>query len=482
MLNEHTEGQRPAPIEETGSARVLIVDDEPVSVRLMSAQLQKTGWVTMEASGGEEAIMKAKEDPPDLILMDVLMPGLNGYEATRRLKADSVTRHIPIILVTGLSSVEDKLDGLRAGADEFLSKPVASPELILRIKNMLKLRHYEEQLRYRAVPDDASITEQGPEEWKEGRFESARILVLACEGDTRKSIHGQLEGEGYLVTSGGDGALALLDGPGASADLVILDAELPGADSLETWRRLKEEKAMSRIPLAVITGENDTEERVRFLTLGADDLLSRPVEPRELAARVGRLLKQKAYFDSLRSRYHSAVAASNSDGLTRLFNHAYFQKFLELELKRSQRQNHPTTLILLDLDDFKSKNDTLGHVAGDHILSEVGRRIRRCIREIDVPARYGGEEFAVVLPYTGSAGAQVVAERIRKALDSEPFLPGTPASEIRVTASIGLATCPENGTAPDDLTRAADSMVYRSKREGKNRVSRMILASDSAGS
>jgi two-component system cell cycle response regulator len=162
--------------------------------------------------------------------------------------------------------------------------------------------------------------------------------------------------------------------------------------------------------------------------------------------------------------------ASSNDGLTDLFNHAYFKRFLDLEVKRSQRQNHPTSLILLDLDDFKTMNDSLGHAAGDLILSEVGRRIRGSIREIDLPARYGGEEFAVVLPYTDKAGAIVVAERIRKALASEVFLLGSQFSVVQVSASIGVATCPENGKLSGELIRAADSMLYQAKKEGKNRV------------
>ncbi len=162
--------------------------------------------------------------------------------------------------------------------------------------------------------------------------------------------------------------------------------------------------------------------------------------------------------------------ASSNDGLTGLFNNVYFKKFLDLEVKRSQRQNHPTSLVILDLDDFKSKNDTMGHAAGDMILSEVGRRIRKSIREIDLPARYGGEEFAVVLPYTDRTGAAVVAERIRAALASEAVRldPRVPAAVV--TASIGVATCPDNGKLSGELIEAADARLYRAKRGGKNRV------------
>jgi two-component system, cell cycle response regulator len=465
--------QRAAPQAEAEYGRVLIVDDEPMVTRLLSVQLRKAGWETVVASGGEEAIRVARENPPDLILMDVLMPGLNGYEATRRLKSDLVTMHIPIILLTGLSDVQNKLDGLEAGADEFLSKPISAPELIVRIKGMLRLRRYEEQLRHRSLSDGFSGTERGAVEPTGGRPQSARILLLEAEGSEQTSLRENFEGQGYRVAALKDGAERLLAEHEGATDLVILDAALPAADTFEICRRMKEKKATRNVPLVVIADAADSEGRIRYLSLGVDELLSRPLDSRELTVRVGRLLTQKAHLDSLESRYQSALVASVNDGLTGLFNHAYFKRFLELEAKRSQRQNHPTSLVLLDIDDFKSKNDSQGHSAGDLILSEVARRIRSSVREIDLTARYGGEEFAVVLPYTDQSGAAVVAERIRAALASEDFLVGTAFARVKVTASIGVASCPENGRFSEDLVRAADSMLYQAKKEGKNRVCRM---------
>lgn len=465
--------QRTGPTGEARPGSILIVDDEPASVKVLSAQLRKEGWVTEGVSGGEEAIRRARETTPDLILMDVLMPGINGYEATRRLKRDPATLHIPIILVTGLTDVQDKLDGLEAGADEFLSKPVNTAELTVRIKNMLKLRRYEEQLINRALSHDLSAVGHGSDFLGRVHGASSRILLLDGDGRERSGFRDHLEELGHRVSAFGTGAEKLIAEHESTTDLVILDAAFPGVDTFEICSRLKQEGASRRLPLVVIAGGDDPEARIRFLSLGADDLLPRPVDYRELAARVGRLLRQQAHFDSLQSRYATALVASNNDGLTELFNNSYFKKFLDLEIKRSQRKNHPTSLVMLDLDDFKSKNDSLGHAAGDLILMEVGRRLKHSLRDIDLPARYGGEEFAVVLPYTDGPGAAVVAERIRAALESENFLNGTAYSPVQVTASIGVATCPDHGQASADLIRAADSMLYQAKERGKNRVCRM---------
>jgi two-component system cell cycle response regulator len=186
--------------------------------------------------------------------------------------------------------------------------------------------------------------------------------------------------------------------------------------------------------------------------------------------RAGRLIKQKTELRALVERYRDALSAASNDSMTQLSNHGYFRRFLELEVKRSRRQNHPTSLIMLDIDDFKSKNDSFGHAMGDMILIEAASRIKRSLREIDLAARYGGEEFAVVLPYTDRAGAAVVAERIRAAIASCTFPDLASQQPLAVTASLGLAVCPDDAVSPEDLIRFADDLMYRAKEAGKNRV------------
>ncbi len=406
--------------QHTGT-RILVVDDDPQVARLFSAILREEGYEVLVGSHGGDAVSKARGESPDLILLDVQMPDMDGYEATRLLKSDASTRGIPIILITGLYEPENKLKGLEAGADEFLPKPVDRTELLVRIRWMLRLKEYQEQLLNRSlslaagrgVSEDADRPEafpgaNGVEAVRSGPH---RVLVLLEDGRERNLVTSGLAGSRYhLVTA------SLHDDPQAllkrNVDLLVLDHSMPPELLSAVRAKAKNLPTLAAVP------PDDAELRVRLLDGGVSELLIRPFNAREVAWRAARLLRQKAELDSLEERYRTALSAASNDSMTKLSNHGYFRKVLELEVKRSHRQKHPTSLIMLDIDDFKAKNDSFGHAAGDIILIETAERIRRSVREIDLPARYGGEEFAVILPYANRAGAAVVAERIRSAIAS----------------------------------------------------------------
>jgi two-component system cell cycle response regulator len=438
-------------------ARILIVDDEPAVVEAFAEQLRRAGYDCLGAGGGLAALQAAQDEGPDLVLLDVLMPDLDGFEVARRLKGNLKTAGIPIILVTALNDLEDKVKGLAAGADEFLGKPVDGAELEVRIKSMLQLSHFQEQLAQRLAAEG----QVAGAEIRGGRVITPGPGVVVAAGETAQGIAQQ---SGCRVLKASD-ARQLQELAGG-ADLILLAARLFDGDGYEACRRLK--FVSPGVPVALVGPAEEVSDRIRAIEAGADDILSSGMDSREVAVRLQHLLRRRHQVRQLESQYRTALSAATSDGLTGLFNHAYFRRFLSLEVKRSLRQGHPTALALMDIDDFKSYNDSLGHLAGDRILGEFGLLLRQSIREIDLAARYGGEEFGLVLPYTEAGGARVVAERLRSRVEAHPFLQGAPPT--RVTVSIGVAICPADASSAEELIRHSDQMLYRAKREGKNRV------------
>ena len=389
------------------------------------------------------------------------MDDLDGFEVTRRLKGNLKTAGIPIILVTALNEEEDKVKGLAAGADEFLSKPVYGAELTVRIKSMLQLTYFQTQLAQRLATERQVAGPEGKEE----RAASGPRIVLASGQAAERAAERASSDCRVLKASSSYEVLELA----GQADLILLASQLADGDGYELCRQLK--FASAGVPVALVGPAEQIAERIRGIEAGADDILSAGMDGRELAVRLEHLFRRRDQLRQLELQYRSALSAATSDGLTGLFNHAYFKRFLGLEVKRSLRQGHPTALAMMDIDDFKACNDSLGHQAGDRVLAEVGQLIRQSVREIDLAARYGGEEFVVVLPYTEVGGARVVAERLRARVGAHPFLDGTSAGPARVTVSIGLAACPADASSAEELIRRSDERLYRAKSEGKNRIS-----------
>ncbi len=454
----------------THMPRVLIVDDDLQNVKLMKAKLQNRGYELLEAYSGEDALKKVETSPPDLILLDIMMPGIDGYEVVKRLRKEPKNKDVPIIMVTALDGMEDKIRGFEAGADEFLTKPVNSVELLARIKSMLRMRQFQEQLSIRAESEAHFGGSLLKKAHVADPISSQRVLVVEDDERDIKLIRNFLNGENYelIVAQTGEEALSIIFNE--KIDLVLLDILLPGMDGFELCQRLRETDKTKDIQIVIISCLSDLETRLRGLEEGVDDYLVKPINCREINARVNALLKKKAYLDKLHSHYEMALNSAINDGLTGLFNHSYFKRFLDLEVKKSVRQAYPISLLMMDLDDFKKYNDTLGHVTGDIILSEVSRIIKENIREIDFAARYGGEEFAVVLPYAGEQSAMAVAGRIKESIRSHTYQYEASLEMKRITISMGLACCPSDAHTANELIQMADSMLLQAKQEGKDRI------------
>ena len=305
-------------------AKILVVDDIPVNIQLMQKYLSPAGYEILFARNGEEALVQVKNGKPDLVLLYVMMPKMDGFETCRILKSNDKTKYIPIIMVTALNEIEDKVKGIEAGADDFITKPFNKLELLARTQSLLRIKRLHDQLQEKVF---------------------------------------QLE---------------------------------------------------------------QAKERLRMLAV--------------------------------------------KDGLTELYNHRYFKRFLTQEIKRANRHKSQVSLIMMDIDHFKNYNDTYGHLAGDEVLRNVAKLMSENIRSIDVAARYGGEEFVIVLPQTNKNAAKIVAEKLRTLVGNQKFQNEDTQPNGKITISMGVATFPENATDIKELIHQADQRLYHAKSLGRNCV------------
>ncbi|MCW5828801.1 MAG: diguanylate cyclase [Deltaproteobacteria bacterium] len=287
------------------------------------------------------------------------------------------------------------------------------------------------------------------------------ILVAEDTASERNLLRKILTGAGYKVITASDGYEAIGKAIRQKVDLALLDIVMPRLNGLEATRMIKAEVGDRFVPVLLCTHRTDLQMLEDGYTSGADDYITKPIEPMELLTRVRSLLRIKAQNDRM-------AQLAITDHLTGLFNHRFFHERLSAEFQRSRRHRRELSLMMLDFDHFKQLNDTYGHPVGDRVLSRVGEFLKETLRESDMAFRYGGEEFSVLLPETGGKHAFQLAERIRKGISAITF-PEKPG--LRVTVSIGVATYPGHG----DLTRErlisdADEALYGAKRDGRNRV------------
>lgn len=449
------------------SARILVVDDLEANRRLLEARLTADYYEVIEAMRGEEAVQMAKREKPDLILLDVMMPGgIDGYEACRRLKAQPETRHIPVVILTTLDDRENRVRGLQAGAEEFLTKPIDEVQLMARVKSLLTLKVVTDELRAReengrrlgVIGDDmrADAVDQH-------RVFAGNVLVVDDNATQIKRIQTAL-GVEHRVFLVGDESSA---GP---PDLAVVSVHAKTFDGFRVIARMRSGEATRHLPILAIVDTDDRARAVRALELGAHDIIIRPIDEEELIARARTLMRRKRYMDALRQRLDQSLELAITDQLTGLYNRRFLMTQLGPLVTRAQCGGEPVSLMTIDLDHFKRCNDSFGHDIGDAVLREFSARLGSNTRPSDFACRFGGEEFVIVMPRTSGDIACMAAERLRRSICASPFIiPGLP-QPLDITVSIGVASTEGADDSPDSLLKRADEALYEAKRAGRNRI------------
>jgi diguanylate cyclase (GGDEF)-like protein/PAS domain S-box-containing protein len=452
------------------TARILIVDDVPANTRLLEAKLAAEYYQVGSARDGFEALTVARDWQPDLILLDVMMPGENGFSLCRRLKAAAATRHIPVIFMTSLDDLQDKLQGFDAGGVDYVAKPLQIAEVVTRIRTHLELStlrrqlaaqntelllardELEERVRLRTAALTAEIEERRRAELELQRS-SEQIHDLYNHAPC--GYH-SLDKDGVCVRVNDTQVNWLgyprneLIGKRFSDFLTPRSARVFG----KAFPLIKQRGWVRDIELQLVRRDGNSMPVLLSATAVSD------AEGQFVMTRTTLydLSERKQTEELIRHMAHH-------DPLTGLSNRTLFQQRLGQLIAHARRRNESVATMFLDLDQFNQINDSFGHAVGDMVLREISKRLSRCLREEDALARWGGDEFVVALatPDVHRASRQV-AEAMLKELCEPVF---AEKHELHLSGSIGISLYPADGEDVQTLLRAADTAMYHAKEKGR---------------
>lgn len=427
------------------AAMLLIVDDEPLVRKLLKMLLEDQGYRTLTASSGEEALAIVEQQPPDLILLDIMMPGMDGYEVARKLKSDKSMANIPIIMLSALGEHSARILGLEAGAEDFLNKPVESAELWLRVRNLLRLKAFGDYLKSHNLMLEEQLQQRtiDLERFRSAMDASGDAIFLINRNSMRLIEFNRhaCQVMGYSVEE------LLCKTPADLSDNTIEQLEImydqiiAGRSPIEPIETRIRCKDGSYIPVemhreAYKTGDD-------WIIVGIARDISRRKETDQ------RLLKMAHY-----------------DSLTGLPNRNLFFTTLQMGLTQALLSNWQLAVVTVDLDDFNNVNETWGHLVGDQMLTELGQRLTNCLNVSDTVGRMDGDEFALILMIReGQVDPLQTVERVREKL-REPF--HIAGQLTAMTASIGIALYPSDGDDAHGLIKHANTAMHRAKKIGRD--------------
>ncbi|HEU4837855.1 MAG TPA: PleD family two-component system response regulator [Micavibrio sp.] len=448
------------------SARVLVVDDILPNVKLLEAKLSSEYYDVLTATNGPEALEKVATLSPDIVLLDVMMPGMDGFEVCKRIKANPATAHIPVVMVTALTEAPERIKGLEAGADDFLSKPLDDTSLMSRVRSLVRLKMTVDEWRAReTTATQLGVVDRAASAMNEP-VERARILVVEDQSYESKKFTEALKVDDDVVIVSETGINAMAQVRDNDYDLLAVSLNLRNEDGLRLCSHLRSSERTRSVPILMIAEKEDMPRIAHGLEIGAHDYILRPVDRNELLARVRTQVRRKRFQERLRSNFELSLSMALTDPLTGLYNRRYFEVHLQKLLQKNEQSKKAMAILMMDIDHFKSINDTHGHTVGDEILKIFARRVQDSLRSFDLVARLGGEEFVIILPDISTEMAYFIGERLRKIIADEPF--ACAAGKISITTSIGGTIITGDSADKDDVVKLADDALYQAKEMGRN--------------
>ena len=447
--------------------KILIVDDVSTNRIVMKVKLAAAGYQPVMASDGASCLAAAKRDKPDLILLDLMLPDMSGAEVLMRLRAMPGMQSVPVVMFSATLDEKARIACFRAGADDFLAKPIDDQTMLARIRSFMRARSLLEGLETHQL-DMAAL---GLAEAQQGFRRPGVVAIIAARpelGLKRQRDLARFSTDRVLVMTPAE---ALSEGmnPASTPDVFVLDADLGGAGTgLRLMSELRSRSHSQRAGICLATADDDSLNPAVAFDLGANDLVSMQISAEELAMRVQRLIARKGEEDRLRASVQDSLRMAMIDPLTGLHNRRFGLAQLTAIAASAASDGTEYAVMVADLDRFKSVNDRLGHAAGDAVLIEVANRLSVNLRAGDLVARIGGEEFLIVLPRTDLAEARAIGQRLCHAVEEQPITVN--GGQLCVTVSIGLATgSPKQPRATvAEIIERADQALLRSKSAGRN--------------
>lgn len=415
----------------------LVIDDSKAVRNTLSSYLKALNFDTITAQDGEQGLKMASEQMPDLILVDVEMPVMDGFEFCKKLSKEPAIKHIPTIVVSGTINESQFRKGFRAGAIDFLEKPVSQPSLAAIIESVSVKGHISSAGTTVILSHDTTLS----------AILSKTLNFLNSSINVCTSFD---ELETYLCVT--------------VPDIIILD--LSGVEEkLNTCMKTRKLLGSDSPVIIAVADESDRDIMFQCFKYGATEFIIKPFGRDEVKARIENHIKIKKLQDELVQNNRILESLAYKDKLTGLMNRRYFDKALKDELAKAQAGNTHLSFLMIDLDNFKQVNDVYGHDIGDEVLKEIAAIIIDNVQGNAVSCRYGGEEFCILYPDTSLAEAIKNAEKIKRFCSLKPIS----GHRIFQTISGGMSSFPEASMA-ENLVPDADKCLYKAKKAGKNRI------------
>lgn len=452
------------------SARILVVDDLLPNLKLLEAKLTSEYFDVITAYDGPTALELIEQQPPDIVLLDVMMPGMDGFEVCRRIKEQPESMHIPVVMITALSDAADRVRGIECGADDFLTKPVNDMALFARVRSLVRLKMVMDEWRLREQTTGQLGALENSTPVIQLSAAKANVLVLDDNEVDAAKISATLAQDDDNVFVETDVATTYQRALDQPFDIVIINLNLRDQDALRLCSQLRSTEITRQILILLVIEEDQLERLAKGFDLGVNDYLVKPIDQNELLARARTQIRRWRYHGRLRKTYERSIEMALTDSLTGLYNRRYLTAHLDGQIGRVERGGKSLSMIMFDIDFFKRVNDSHGHAAGDSVLKELAERVSGNLRSFDTVARMGGEEFVIVMPDTNVGIACAVAERLRQDIENNGFTVPELSTTLPITISIGVATARENGDTSESILKRADDALYHAKDTGRNRA------------